>query len=308
MIKTFVYRDLTWIDIESPTVDDISSIIKKYSLHPLVGEELVSPSRKPKVDAYKDYLFLALHIPIRVHKENKQMIKQREIDFVIGAKFIITAHYEPVEPLYNFAKAFETNSILDKLDNIGIGDHALVIFYYIMKRLYDHMGNDLENIKNALSTAEKHIFSGHERKMVQVLSELSREIIDFKQTARLHKEVLESFSSVPLTFLGKDSNHFLEDIKLSYDSIHELMLVNHELVGDLRETNDSLLSARQNENLKLFSILAFVTFPLALLLDIFSLPTSHVPIIGYQYDWEIITGTVLVLAIGMFFFFKRKGW
>ena len=144
--------------------------------------------------------------------------------------------------------------------------------------------------------------------MVRALSELSMEIIDFKQTSRMHKEVLESFSLVPETFFGKDFRHFIDEIKASYTSIHDLILFNKELLSDLRETNDSLLSTKQSENLKLFSALAFVTFPLSLLLALFSIPTSHTPIIGYEYDWEILAGTVVVLAISMLTFFKKKGW
>jgi magnesium transporter len=170
------------------------------------------------------------------------------------------------------------------------------------------MSEDLENIKDSLNEVEKYVFLGHERKMVIALSELSRELIDFKQSARLHKEVFESFSIVPVDFFGKTFESFIEDLRLEYSSVHELIISNRELLNDLRDTNDSLLSTKQNENLKLFSILAFVTFPLALFLDLFTLPTTHTPIIGLAYDWEILTGIVVISGIGMFYFFKKKGW
>lgn len=305
MITTYTYRNITWLDVESPNQDDISSLIKKHGLHPLVGEELLSPTRKSKVDVYKNYLFLALHIPIRTKVNGRYIVIEKEVDFVIGNNFIISSRNEVVEPLHSFARVFETNSILDKS---GLGEHAGLIFYYMMKKIYSNMNEDLENIKDALNDSEEHIFIGHEKKMVEVLSELSRELIDFKQTSRLHKEVLESFADVPVDFFGKSFENFIEDLRTEYLSVHELIVSNRELLNDLRDTNDSLLSTKQNEHLKLFSILAFLTFPLTVLIGLFSLPTSHTPIIGNPFDWEIILGIVIISALGMFYFFKRKGW
>ena len=305
MIKTYTYRNLTWLDVESPSETDVSELIKKYGLHPLVGEELLFPTKKSRIDVYKNYLFLALHIPIRTKVGGKYIVVEKEVDFIIGNNFLITSRNEVVEPLYNFARVFETNAILDKS---GMGEHAGLIFYYMMKKIYSHMNEDLENIKDALNEVENRIFQGNEKRMVEVLSELSRELIDFKQTSRLHKEVLESFETVPHDFFGKDFEHFIEDLRTEYSVMHELVMNDRELLNDLRDTNDSLLSTKQTENMKLFSILAFVTFPLTLFLNLFMLPTTHTPIIGNPYDWEIIFCLVVLAAIGMFYFFKKKGW
>ena len=304
MIKSYPYKALTWIDVDSPTKEDAASLVADYKLHPLVGEELLFPTRKPKIDVYKEYLYLVLHIPVRRHTGTKRVIDEKEIDFIIGKNFVITAHSGVIDSLHSLGKTFETNSVLDK---DGIGNHSGVIFYYIMKRLYDQMKQDLENIKDDLNRAEEEIFHGNEREMVLALSELSREIIDFKQTARLHQEVLESFSLVPQDFFGNDFKNFWEDIRQGYASIHDLIAINKELLTDLRETNSSLLSTKQNESMKLFSILAFVTFPLALLVQLFSLPTAHTPIVGMPFDWQIITSAVVLLALVMFAYFKKKG-
>jgi magnesium transporter len=305
MTETYSYRTLKWIDMDSPAPHEVSKLVEEYKLNPLVGEELLRPTRNAKIDTYKDHIYIVLHIPVRVNNGKERGIKEKEIDFIIGKKYLITSRYELVEPLHSFAKSFETNSILDKE---GIGNHAGLIFYYIMKRLYGEMMHDLENIRDALGEAESMIFQGHERNMVEVLSLLSREIIDFRQTIRLHKEVLESFKVSPVDFFGKDFHEYINDIQSSYNSIHDLITANRELLSDLRETNDSLLSTKQNEHMKVFTALAFVTFPLSVILALFSLPTTHIPIVGMSHDWEIIAGGVVILAVLMYAYFKEKGW
>jgi magnesium transporter len=82
-----------------------------------------------------------------------------------------------------------------------------------------------------------------------------------------------------------------------YDSLHEL-----------RETNNSLLSTKQNEVMKILTIMAFITFPLSLFASIFGMNTVYLPIVGNQYDFWIITGGMVIATVAFFTFFKKKKW
>jgi magnesium transporter len=301
MIQKYTYKRLTWIDLESPTSDEVAKVMNDYKLHPLVAEELLQKSLKPKVDFYNDYIYLILHIPVRTKNE----VKDQEVDFIIGKEFIITTKYDTVEPLHNFSKMFEVNSILDKS---GIGEHAGFIFYHMIKRLYKNMAHELDAIRGQLIQAEKHIFAGNEKNMVRELSNLSRELIDFKQSTRMHHSILEDFATVSRGFFGESFEYYTEDIQSEFTKVHDMMLNNKELVTDLRDTNDSLLSTKQNEAIKTLTMLAFATFPLTLIASIFALDTTHKPIVGMTYDFEIIIGIMLIVLIGIFSYFKYKKW
>jgi magnesium transporter len=205
----------------------------------------------------------------------------------------------------NFSKIFEADSIIDKKN---LGSHAGYIFYYMMKQLYAHMVDDLENMKDSLIAAEEKIFAGSERRMVEALSNLSRELIDLKQSSRLHKEVIEAFAPVAHTFFGKDFHFYIDDILKEYSKIHELTANNRELLTDLRETNDSLLSTKQNDIMQVFTVITSIVFTLELIAGIFSMATTHTPIIGGPFDFEIITGIMALLALIMLAMFKRKKW
>jgi magnesium transporter len=81
-----------------------------------------------------------------------------------------------------------------------------------------------------------------------------------------------------------------------------------ESLHELRETNNSLLTTKQNETMKVFTILAFVTLPLSLIASIFEMNTRYTPIIGLPFDFWIIIGGMAVMSIAMFSFFKFKKW
>jgi len=305
MIKTYTHRHITWLDVEAPTIEDVNSLVKAYKLHPLVGEELLGPSKSSKAAAYKDYVYLVIAFPVRVRQDDHHIIEEKEVDFIIGKDFIITAHYEVVQPIHAFARAFEANSILDKEKT---SEHAGHIFYYMMKRMYQHMSGNLDAIKSELVIAEDQIFAGKEKDTVEVLSNLSRELLDFRQTCRSHLEILESLEHLPSGFFDQTFGPYISDIKEEFIMVRDLISNNRELSTELRETNDSLLSTKQNETIKLLTVVTSVTFPLSLFVELFSMNTLNTPIVSQPYGFVIIVAVVFVVTLFAFMYFKKKKW
>ena len=225
MITTHTHKKLVWMDAESPNNEEISSLVNRFGLNPLVGEELKDSPSLAKIDFYKDYMLIVLTLPVRINTKGAHEIVDREIDFVIGIDFLITSRTDTIEQIEYFSKIFDAHTILEKNEEIVNAGH---LFYYIIKRIYAGMINDLENIKDALGEAENRIFKGDERQMVEVLSGLNRELIDFKQTARIHKDIWDGMDEhAEKEMFGKDFSEYIKDIRLDFEHIHEIVANAH---------------------------------------------------------------------------------
>ena len=303
MISKYKYKKLTWIDLESPTQDEVKSVMKEYDIHPLVANELLSPTLKPKVDLYDNFIYLILHFPAYQHSHGSST--EQEVDFIIGKSFIVTTHYEVIDSLHEFSKVFEVNVIIDKSH---IGGHAGFLFFYIIKELYKSLLTELNNIDKSLNNVEELIFEGKEKEMVQELSLINRDLLNFKQAIRLHGDVLLSLEAAGEQFFGQKFSYYLRAITGEYNKIASQLEGNHETLSELRKTNDSLLSTKQNEIMKILTTMAFVTFPLTLIAGIFGMNTVDMPIIGTHGDFLKVMGIMLFGTFLMFLFFKHKKW
>lgn len=307
MIYTHSYRGIVWLDMESPSDDEVSNLIKRYELHPLVGEELKRFTSVAKIDFFENCILVVLTLPVRRrNKAGRYEIVDREIDFVIGKNFLITARQDMIEQLEYFGKIFDANSILNKDEKI---EHAGYLFYYMVKRIYAGMIEDLKNIQDSLTVAEAEIYKGHERKMVEVLSNLSHELIDIKQTARMHRDVWEKLVTFDeKNFFGKDFNSYVHDIRDEFNVIHEHIINAHELLADLRSTNDSLLDAKQSETIKMLTTVTVVFYPVMLIAAIFTIPAVSIPIIDSAGDWYVLMIISIICTVGVWWFIKKKNW
>ncbi|MDB5238813.1 MAG: hypothetical protein JWO00_148 [Candidatus Parcubacteria bacterium] len=306
MITTHATRGLVWLDLESPTDEEIGGLVQRYGLHPLVGEELRRFPSLPKIQSYKDYVVVVLNIPVRTKQNGVYKIIDQEIDFVIGKTFLLTSRSETIEQLEYFSKIFEANAILNRGEKI---EHAGHLFYYMVKRMYAGMFADLQNIRDTLLDAENHVFNGEERSMVMVLSNVSRELIDFRQAARIHQDVWEEMLvHADKNFFSPDFFEFIRDLRDQFNRIHELVVNSRELLADLRETNDSLLNTKQNDIMRTLTIVTFIFYPASFIASLFTIPAAVVPLVGTELGWVMILVGIVVITGGILWFIRRKGW
>lgn len=302
MLSRYSHQGLTWIDLESPTHEEVRAVIAEFGIDAIVGEELLLPSSKPRVDRYPEYLYLVLHFPALRHTHKT---REQEVDFVLGQRFIVTTRYEMIDPLHKFSKVFEVNTLLDKSH---IGDHAGFIFFYMLKKLYKSVEHELEYIRQDLSRVQERIYGGDEVAMVSAISHAARDLLNLRQTIEPHREILHALESEAAGLYGADFARFARALSDEYYRVHNHVMRLTESLHELRETNNSLLSTKQNETMKTLTIMALFTFPLTLVAALFAIETPNTPLIhGPNGFWHIV-GLLVAIAVSMFAFFRGRGW
>lgn len=303
MLTRYARENLVWIDCVSPTPAEVKALMHEFGIEPLIAEELLLPSYKSKVEKRGDAIYVILHFPqmgIGHHNAPEQ-----EIDFIVGKKFLITTRYENIDPLHSFAKAFEVAGVLGTDGSITHGGH---LFISLVSNLYQALEGSCGVLRRRLRDIEEHIFSGDERQMVTQLSLVGRTIHDFKQSLAPHEEMLKSFEPVGMRTFGSEFSYHLRALVGAYERIERTLVNLHDSLTELRETNNSLLSTKQNEIMKEFTVVAFIFLPLSFMAGLFGMNSEHMPIIGGQYDFWIIVGMMVVLALCFITYFKRKDW
>ncbi len=311
MIKQLKYQNVTWIDVVSPTKEELEAISKQYNLHSLVTEEFAEPSLRSKVDLYENYLYLILHFPIcqicRVNKGEPMLNNgpTQEIDFVIGQDFLMTIHYEPIDALMEFSQIFETKATVEKARGQF---HAGHLFYYIARQLYSSLENGLNEINRELKGIEERIFQGQERAMVANLARINRDLLDFRWALKTHKEILTSLELAGVDFFNQKFGYYLRSLIGEYEKVWEGLNSNREVFDELRSTNESLLSIKTNETMKILTVVAFIFLPVSLIGSIFGLSSNYLPFLDREDGFFIVTGIMAVVALTMAIIAKFNRW
>ncbi len=303
MRKDYSHKDLIWIDLESPTREEIVSLMETYDIHPLIAEELLMTTLRPKVDTYPNCIYLVLHFPVIAHKPDQ--IAQYEIDFVVGKNFIITVHQDMPEGLHEFSKMFEVNSLLSRID---VQVHVGLIAYFMLRKLYEHTLLRLDLINESIKKVERRVFEGDDARMVHAISDINRKLIDVRQAIRYHEDVLQSFQKSAISFFGEKFEPYMAVILGDHSRILSSLSGHREIIKDLRETNDTLIAAKTNYVVRTLTILAFTTLPITLTAGLLGIDTSRLPFLQNNFSFWIVLGIMAGIGAIMYIFFRNKRW
>lgn len=304
MTNRYEYQGITWVDIENPTSEEIDQVTEEFGLGSLLPQELLAPTLKPRVDLYPEFTYTVLHFPASRH--TRGVSATQEVDFIIGKHFIITVSYDTVDAIYDFSRSFEAATLLKQSG--GEKFHSGHVFFELAERLYEEVEHELESIEDSVNEIEHNIFSGHERAMVVSISSASRELLNHKRALSTHREILESLEKAGVSLFGEDFGDYLRAVTAFHFRIYNHVLALMDTVQALRDTNNALLSTRQNEIMKNLTIMTFVTAPLTLIVSLFSMNTKGTPIVGQSGDFWIIIGMMLFVGLCLALYFKRKKW
>lgn len=284
---------ITWVDVLSPTNEEILQLQKIYNINDDVTHDLMIPTLTPRIDECDEHLYTVLHFPAskHSHRENSQ-----EIDFIVGKNYLITVRYDTIDSIYLLFKSFEVGSIL--MDGSRFA-HAYELFFIVVQKMYESVLDELSAMEDHFDRIEEAIFDGREKEMVAAISRESRTLLDFKRTLIPHEEVFGTLQEAGVRQFGKEFSKDVSIISKEYHRARNRIHHNIEALIELRETNNTLLSSKQGEIIKTFTVLAFITFPLTLIINII------------QADQNIMWALILLVCVSvgsMFIFFKHKKW
>lgn len=295
---------ITWVDLESPTHAELDSVMKEFAIDPRVQDEIISPTHYPLVISYPKYEYLILHFPTA---DPATGTRNQEIDFIIGKHFLITARYEVIETIHSLHRVFEAE---DMLGLSKPGSHAGHLLERIMKRMYSAIREEMERASRLLEHIEDDMFSGKERHTVRSISDIGRVLLRFETALGRQHEPLYTFLrrlTTP-TFFGPSFAGHVAHIEGERSHVVELVSSYRAAATELRATNDSLLSASQNEIMKMLTFLAFLASPLTIVASLFGMNVDKTPLSNSPHEFWIIVSLGLLSSSGMYLYFRFRKW
>src|SRR3989344_5833030 len=181
MLSRIEQGGVLWVDAYKPSPNEISELAREFLLPRPISEEISRPSFHPRAEIHGKYLYLILPLPVYDH--NKEHHHSRELDIVVGEKFLLTIHYEPIESIQNIFGKIQTNL---KLRSELFEKDSSKILFYMWGRAYDYLLSELDHIQKKIDRIEDRIFSVERKELIEEISLLRRDILDFSRSIGPH--------------------------------------------------------------------------------------------------------------------------
>jgi magnesium transporter len=302
-VAAVTYQRLTWVNIENATPEDVAYLRKHYSFHPLDLEDVLSQIERPKIDEYDDYLFIVMHFP--VYDETRQITRASEVDFFIGAGYLIAIHDGRLKPLNNMFNACHDDGMA-RSKHMGRGAGRLL--YTILDGMVDYNFSMLRKLDSKIRAIEENMFTQDMRHIVQDISLVRRDIIALRRVVKPQISIVGNLERKDRPFIQEELDVYFGDIADGFSRAWDILEDYREVIEGLSETSDSVTSYRINDVMRVLTLISVIMLPLTLISGIYGMNLEWLPAADTFYGFFIIIGVMVVIAGGMLLYFRKRGY
>ncbi|HOW60331.1 MAG TPA: magnesium transporter CorA family protein [Candidatus Moranbacteria bacterium] len=301
-MRTISFKNVTWIDFEDPSADDVVYMQENFNIHPTAIEEFITPTFRPKATHYDNCLFLTIHIPLFDTKSRTTY--PGELDIVITKDHIITGHTKNIYRLDSFFNLLQESEGKRRLYMSKTPAHLL---YNIIDTLLDSFFPNLDHIHEKLLDIEEKVFSGKEKEMVFEISVVKRDILNFRRTLKPQRHIIESITQMKSEFIDKELIPYFQDLVGTNIRLWNALESNKETIESLEETNNSLLSNKLNFTMKVLTVFSAIMMPMTVYSNILAM-SANIPFGNSPHAFAIHVSIMLLISLFTIILFKIKKW
>lgn len=302
-LESVTCGNLTWVNIENPTEQETEYLAQNYHFHPLDLDDCLSRIQRPKIDEYKDYLFLVFHFP--VFNKDARVTTPSQLSVFIGENYLITLHKGELKPL---VKLFRECQVDEESQQEYFSQGSGYLLYRLIDRLVDYCLPILSKVGDNIEDTEDSVFSDRMRGTIKEISILRRDIISFRRIIWPMRAVIGSLEPKIRRFSTMDMTVYFGDIVDHVDKIWDTLDEYKEVIEGLNDTYDSLATDRTNEVMRILTVIATILLPITVVASIFGMNIPLGPFSDSPYSALYISLICLVIIGGMLYFFRRQHW
>jgi magnesium transporter len=295
---------LTWVNVVAPDLETAQALAERFGWHPLDVEDIVSKRQRPKVDDYEEerYLFAVLHFP--VFDKAVQRLNAAELDVFIGQDYLVTIPNRELLPVTRlFARCEGDEEFREQLFAKGSGR----LLYEVLDDLFDYCFPILDKIGHKLDRVEDDMFELAAEDVVRDISNVKQEIISYRKVIKPERSTLRVLERRVDRFLPEELELYFDDINDAVERIWDQLDNYKEVVEALESTNESVISHRQNDVLRLLTIISVTMLPLTVITGVFGMNVLF-PGEGTSTAFWAILGGLFATFLAMLGFFRWKRW
>ena len=293
-------QTITWITVDglqnTELMEELGNIFK---LHPLVLEDILNTSQRPKMEDYGEYLYIVLRN--FTGQGNGELVSE-QISIVLGKNFVLSFRekessiFKPIQERLSYNKGRIRRSGADYLV------HALI------DNIVDNYFVVLETLEEKIEFLEDDLVKRTTPVTLQAIHELKRELIFLRKSLWPLREAISALERLDSLLISESTGIYFKDIFDHVIALIDSVETFRDMLSGMLDIYLSSVSNKLNEVMKVLTIIATLFMPLTFVAGIYGMNFKYMPELEWRWGYFIAWGIMLFVALLMLFYFKRKKW
>ncbi len=269
-----------------------------FSIHPLALEHVVNVPQRPKVERFEEHTLCITRMALL----GDEGVEPEQVSVFIGPNYVLTFQercgdvFDPIRNrirqggpvIRNSGPSYLAYALLD----------AVIDGYYPL----------LETFGEKLEALEDEIVGNPQPAMLHAIHGAKSDLLAVRRAIWPQREAINALIRDENPLIAEPVQVYLRNCYDHCVQIMDAVDTYRELAGSLMDVYLSSVGNRQNEVMKVLTIMASIFIPLTFMAGIYGMNFENMPELHSAWGYPLLLAAMVALAVGMIVYFRRKGW
>ena len=292
---------ITWVNVCGlHDTELIKQIGEKFSIHPLVLEDILNTETRPKIEVTEKYVFIAMKM--LTYNNNESEIVTEQVSFILGDTFVFS-FLEKSDNIFSPIKERITN-------NYGRvrKQQSDYLFYALMDVVVDQYFLVLEQIEHNIELLDDEVITSADQSQIEKIYILKNKLLMTRRSIWPLREIFTRLIREESALINKKIMPYLRDLLDHTIQVTETIELQREITNGIMETHLSMMSFKMNEVMKVLTIIATIFIPLTFIVGIYGMNFPNMPEMKWPWAYFAVWGVMISVVLVMLLYFRRKNW
>jgi len=290
--------EVIWINIDDKqSFKQAKTLIDTYQFHPLLLDYVQEENRRPSLQLIDNEMFIVAKM---MYIKNESLIFE-QISMIFHKGLLVTIGelqgdvFEPIR-----------DRLQNHLDPIR-SKKTDYLLYILLDRLVDAYFDVISQLEEDVEDLEERVLHIHAQKNLHEIRVLKRDLLYMHKHIWPLRDVLSRLSHGEVK-IQEETQIYLRDVQDHLYQVLDSVDTMREVLSSLVDIYLSNASIKMNEIMKVLTIISTIFIPLTFIAGVYGMNFRSMPEIEWTYGYPAALGLMLIVALGLVLYFKRKKW
>jgi magnesium transporter len=290
----------TWYNIHGLHDEAIiDKIGQHFNLDSLVIQNILDTTIRPKIQLYENYIFFS----VKSVSSNKLLKPFEQISFVLGKEILLSFQERRGDHFQHIRERISSN-----LGIVCQMKHDFLLYLLleaVLDGYYELLDTTLEQIQ---TYSYNHIQKELNFFSIEIIENIKIQLNQIKRSLSPIREFLMNIEKLEHPSLQNENRKYFIDLKDHVNILLEDVDYQTKQLETVTNVYFSLQSQKMNEIMKTLTVISSIFIPITFIAGVYGMNFEIMPELTWSNGYYFALGAMLLVILGMLFYFKRKNW
>jgi magnesium transporter len=281
--------------------ESIEIFCKNLGVEKLNIENIYSPSRRPKVEEFSNYMFFSIKSALP-SDQAENLLFQENISFVLSKNYLISFQDQSSD---HFT---DVRDRIEKARGKVRSKKADFLMFRLLEAIIDNYFEVIENISDKIAELDSIVLKKSQRNILKEIEIEKRKLIELRKITQPMRDITYQLEMNDANFIEKSNKMYFKNLKDACLTVLDEIDANKQILDGMANLYYASQGQRMNEIMKVLTIVSSIFIPLTFIVGVYGMNFKYMPELDYKYGYYSVVGVLIFIALFLMSYFIRRGW